>query len=876
MKKSAYDRLSIPITGNIKFYETKKTKKVTPIATVTNVYSAYAIYPQSQALIDQSTLVKLEGQITIHTQPQPSTEGMVFVMPEVHPAVSGFEMMLRFLFPTFDVFNLYGRPTRLVADTNHIKSIMFAFPQERRYGYLDVLDIASLLQAPGSQNWSEAEWRKQLKEATQKRLSAGRSRSSSINSSKPRYRSSLPAQNTTSTDSPRHQVGAPTSKPEFNLSAEAIIHPKKNPPPLVHHSRGFSDTPGFQPGPKLGHVSMTENSPHSSNQDLVPRDRAAVTTIAESSTSEDERQHADNVPAQALAEQLPSHAPPAPVANPPAFSHGPRDMPSKRPRPPSEMRLANNRMSNATLSQLAAAREVGSGGAGVTWEDELPYPNNDQPSQYRTPGNAFSSQAVVPVNRSPPLAHSSSDEGMGPALPVLPPKVPEHRTDTASTSSTPSLRHLQPGNTQVVKRKPLPQRQLFREAPAEPSLEDLRHTLDEDAMNRVAPRPPSPRPLSNDEESVYDDAESTTTPDYASTHESVYSKRSVNSVPRPRMGVMKTVGSEPSRKDVVIGDAHYSMDQPARSDPDIPRVNFGPTLAYAPTTGRPSTADRETLRRPVPTRNDSDGTEKYRLNVPTQPMGRAASHEDFRRSVMWQPGMANGRPVSGGGLSAEQYVQQRAAPSPPRYAHHSTSSNAPQPQRPVPVDWARSGTDMNGHRDANYRPSSRGTNYMPSYNDVSHHLSAREQEHVARMTGSSFFNMSSDNQRPQAQVNPMGLVSAIDAREREKRVMKEGMSNQMVQHAIARCHQQMMQQQQNHAPSYGNSFRPPQSQENFYNLPEASRTWDALQPVGRADEPRRQSWYGQLPSQPQPPPTYHQSQTYTAYPGYYNNANTMH
>jgi hypothetical protein len=33
-------------------------------------------------------------------------------------------------------------------------------------------------------------------------------------------------------------------------------------------------------------------------------------------------------------------------------------------------------------------------------------------------------------------------------------------------------------------------------------------------------------------------------------------------------------------------------------------------------------------------------------------------------------------------------------------------------------------------------------------NDASANLSAREQEHVARMTGSSFFNMSNDNRKP--------------------------------------------------------------------------------------------------------------------------------
>lgn len=95
-RHSAYDRSAPLIKGNIKFYETKKNKKKTkPIATVINAYSAYAIYPQSTTLIDQSTLVKIEGQLTTHAPVDSTTEGLVFVMPENHAAVSGFETMLR-------------------------------------------------------------------------------------------------------------------------------------------------------------------------------------------------------------------------------------------------------------------------------------------------------------------------------------------------------------------------------------------------------------------------------------------------------------------------------------------------------------------------------------------------------------------------------------------------------------------------------------------------------------------------------------------------------------------------------------------------------------------------------------------------------------
>ncbi|KAF1812227.1 hypothetical protein P152DRAFT_379306, partial [Eremomyces bilateralis CBS 781.70] len=170
MKKKSYGKTPV-LKGDIKFYDTRKvTKKSIPIATITDSYSAYAIYPQSKPLIDQSTLLKIEGKITIHTTPESRMEGFVFVMPEYHAAVSGFEMLLRFLFPVWDVFNLYGRPNRLVADVLDARGLMFALPKDKRYGYLDILDVAGLVHTEGSTNWSERAWRKQMKDLTNKRM----------------------------------------------------------------------------------------------------------------------------------------------------------------------------------------------------------------------------------------------------------------------------------------------------------------------------------------------------------------------------------------------------------------------------------------------------------------------------------------------------------------------------------------------------------------------------------------------------------------------------------------------------------------------------------------------------------------------------------
>lgn len=901
MKKSAYDRLTMPVTGNIKFYETKKTKKAQPIATVTNVYSAYAIYPQSKALIDQSTLVKLEGRITMHSGAQTSAEGFVFVMPELHAAVSGFEMMLRFLFPTFDTFNLYGRPTRLVADVNHIKSIMFAFPKQRRYGYLDVLDITNLLQIPGSQEWSEAEWRKQLKDATQKRMSTGRSRTNSVNSSRPRYRASIGSRiGDSSLNGSRQTFSPPEAKPEFNQSAEAIIHESPRDESVCYHYRGMSDTTGLQTGPRPGYGSLMESSPDSSAQDLVQRDRAQALAgpIVERTSFESERN--SGVPEQPLEleEQLPPHTPPSPVIKPPTFAHGPREMPTNRPQTSNEQRLANNRMSHTTLMQFHQVGKTGMemGASALGYQDhnhsqqQHPESSMDQRLENHAPYQVCSPEFAAA--RVSPLRNQSSDEGINLAFPSRYAPRSEPRPPTPSTAGTPSpQRNLQNDPVKAVKRKPLPQRPLFGGPPlspdgGEPSFDDLRHTLDEDALNRIAPHLPSPiSPTRNEEESVYDDA-STVSPDYASTHESVYSKKSAK-----RMGVKKTVG-EPTKQDLVIGDARYATDRQAEANPDIPTVDFGPTLAYMPTTGRPTTGD--TLKKASHQRNDSD----LKLWVPTNPMerphARSQSQEERRRSVLWQPGMASGRPTTpGGGLTPEQFVQRRAAPSPPIHMHQRVQSNhSPPPARPVSGDWtqqARPHSRMTSYPDVNYRPSSRGANTMiTNYNDVANHLSAREQEHVARMTGSSFFDLSANTNKPQPPVNPMGLVSTIDTREREKREMKEGMSNQMVQHAIAQRQQhqqyqhqhQMMQYPQQYASQYAPSVYRPQTQDGIYNLPGASHTFDALNQMTRADEPRRRSWYGQLAQAaqvpPNYPPNYQQSQHFAQQGGYPATYNTMH
>ncbi|MCJ1414359.1 hypothetical protein MMC32_000685 [Xylographa parallela] len=407
-KKSAYDLKSVILKGDIKFYDTKKTKKVEPIATIKDAYSAYAIYPQSKPLIDQSTLVKIEGMITIHSKPEATTEGFIFVMPETRPAITGFEMMLRFLFPVYDIFGLYGRPTRLIADILDTRSLMFAMPQERRYGYLEILDVATLIHTDGSQGWNESEWRKQLKLLTSQRITkiqASGSRTGSRIGSRRSHRNSLPAR----TDQLRYEDGAsirstpslhrdlgPFAPPQHTGSAPVGTAPFQPPQKSLTHQRSVSEAAPFStprrqrtiqegsPNYTPSRLSYEQNLPRELYEPVPPPPPAHGLPAAyvrnpqlqryvgdndspnERSSSESERRYrSPSEPhnhAQNIQQGLSPNAPPAPVATPPAFAHQPGAKPQTRPYHSPELRRANSRMSSTTLSQLAAAGNVASSG----------------------------------------------------------------------------------------------------------------------------------------------------------------------------------------------------------------------------------------------------------------------------------------------------------------------------------------------------------------------------------------------------------------------------------------------------------------------------------------------------------------------------------
>ncbi|EXJ92965.1 hypothetical protein A1O3_01521 [Capronia epimyces CBS 606.96] len=852
-KKSAYERPSLP-KGDIKFYDTKKTKKATPIATITDAYSAYAIYPQSKPLIDQSTLVKVEGQITIHSNPESKTEGFVFVMPELHPAVSGFEMMLRWLFPVFDVFHLYGRPQRLIADTWDTRGIMFAMPKERRYGYLDIMDVAALIHTQGSDKWSEREWRKQMKEMTSKRMAmTAQSRSSStlearrtgravsesrhgiqyddsasIRSTPSRHQHNqstettfpLPKKATTVSTSGGYLAPSQNQHSRSVSESVAYVSPTKTRRQIDNYhpsrlSNEFTDTEPIQPPPPPpGHRYQYKNNALYSEVD------ASDSRYSSDSDSQGRRAHAEEIQAD-----VGESTPPAPVAAPPDFQHQAGQVPQKRPAVRPDLRREKSRMSNATLSQIADVNKMASsGGAGqaamVTWnagrqgetgDQGLRGVNTETPhDEKEMSANLRTSEAAVADG-----AYAVSITDLRPESAQVP---SEHWTTRKS-----------------IPRKPVPVLNSSVQPP-------LQRSQSPDRMSRYAP-------------SNYDN-ESSGTPDYDSPPEDA----TTATLPRRRRtGVLKTVG-DPS-----FGYSGNASQASLMVSADIPEVDFGTTFTPSLTPGhsRPPTASGLTGRQsPFDLPATSPGTPLMKSSPDERTSGgRHTPTEDRRlsflggmspqlshsrsRSYAWQPA-TTGRHSPGGGLTAEEFVQHRAAAArlPNGYVPHRSFSSS---------QIERSPSKLQKKRESLGRPSSRNSLLL----DYSPHLSAREQEHVARMTGGPLIQVNERNKTPDPTI---GLIGAIEAREQERRNIKEGVAGHMVQEAIAQRQAAERMYGFPHYPGYQSPTDP--RQVGQWMNPQSGVPWTVADPASARGQP---SYVEAQPGLLQQPSPGHQS----LYGGYF-------
>ncbi|KAI2472776.1 hypothetical protein F4781DRAFT_320894 [Annulohypoxylon bovei var. microspora] len=376
-KKSPYDRSHAPLLkGDIKFYDSrkdgKKAKKMLPIAAISDAYSAYALYPQAKSLIDASTLIKIEGNITIHSDPPSESEGFVFIMPEVHPAVSGFEMMLRFLFPTWDTFGLYGRPGRLVASVLDSRSLMFAMPKHKRYGYLELFDVAGLIGTDGSSSWNEREWRKKLKELTGVRMNVADDVESASSGSKSNGHGKRLSFGPAAGGSSKPRVGFADDAPpsvrssrSMSLNSRPTIRTDSAPPVdrerdtsslavKSGHVRNASDS--SIPGPPV--PPPHQNSPYASSPASSVRGPNPARGFMNDLASTPERMSSDEERADGPIrdfEGMRRMQTPEPVSQPPSFSHAPGHVPTTRPYHSPEMRRANSRLSMTTLTQLAKA-----------------------------------------------------------------------------------------------------------------------------------------------------------------------------------------------------------------------------------------------------------------------------------------------------------------------------------------------------------------------------------------------------------------------------------------------------------------------------------------------------------------------------------------
>jgi CCR4-NOT transcriptional complex subunit CAF120 len=340
-KKKPYGKAPV-FKGDLKFYETKRiTKKTKPIATIKDVFSAYAVYPQSKPLIDQSTLVKIEGRITIHAESESTRDGFVFVMPELHPAVTGFEIMLRFLFRVWDTFAIYGRPGRLIADVRDKRGLMFALPANRKYGYLELLDVCNLMHTDNSQLWTERDWRLNLKELTSNRMNIALESQEFDTASKANAsRTSLPPTRNGrlnfANGPSRRDSQTRTPEPGRRSSRERLSGIFGG----LHHRRSVSDNLQGHRGssvPAERRIPASRDSgsppappPHKELYNVEQVEKFDATSNASSNSGDRTPERTLPPEVRAMVENSPSLQP---VGMPPVMAHAPNQKPISKPLP---------------------------------------------------------------------------------------------------------------------------------------------------------------------------------------------------------------------------------------------------------------------------------------------------------------------------------------------------------------------------------------------------------------------------------------------------------------------------------------------------------------------------------------------------------------
>lgn len=202
------------------------------------------------------------------------------------------------------------------------------------------------------------------------------------------------------------------------------------------------------------------------------------------------------------------------------------------------------------------------------------------------------------------------------------------------------------------------------------------------------------------------------------------------------------------------------------------------------------------------------------------------------------------------GITPQQFVQQRAA-AVPQYAYaRQSSTDGLRSGTPTPPLVRNRSSDRlttpytrNSSAELSQRPHSRGPSMVfgPSGNgDYSAKLSAREQEHVARLTGGPLVHVTPKGHQRSPST---GLLGAIETREREKRDMKYGLSSQTVEHAILQRQQETPSPQpylQYSGQQHGEQYTAPQL--TYGNMPQYQQSQYAQSQYQLQPQPQRQSW----------------------------------
>lgn len=162
--------------GKVSFYESEKHAKKSKgaMATITAASEVYAVYPSSPRLIDSSTIIKVEGAVVTEGEDAAAMGASdIFIMPEKHNAVQGYDTIIRFLVPAMNAFELYGRPKRLIASKDDPRSLLFALPTLPHLYYLEPRDLLPLAQSGASAEWSSADWKARVSDLLVEKLRSG-------------------------------------------------------------------------------------------------------------------------------------------------------------------------------------------------------------------------------------------------------------------------------------------------------------------------------------------------------------------------------------------------------------------------------------------------------------------------------------------------------------------------------------------------------------------------------------------------------------------------------------------------------------------------------------------------------------------------------